>query len=56
MCTNGTYIHSISNINIAYYYEKEVARLIIHGVLHLLGFDHKSNEQHEEMNRIEKKS
>ena len=34
---------------------KYLSQITIHGVLHLLGFDHKSNKQHEEMNRIEKK-
>ena len=34
---------------------KYLSQITIHGVLHLLGFDHKSNKQHEEMKRIEKK-
>jgi len=34
---------------------KYLSQITIHGVLHLLGFDHKSNKQHEEMNRIEQK-
>ena len=34
---------------------KYLSKITIHGVLHLLGFDHKSNKQHEEMNRIEQK-
>jgi len=34
---------------------KYLSQITIHGVLHLLGFDHKSNKQHEEMYRIEKK-
>jgi len=34
---------------------KYLSKITIHGVLHLLGFDHKSNKQHDEMNRIEQK-
>ena len=34
---------------------KYLSQITIHGVLHLLGFDHKSNKQHEEMHRIEQK-
>ena len=34
---------------------KYLSKIAIHGVLHLIGFDHKSNKQHEEMNRIEQK-
>ena len=34
---------------------KYLSKITIHGVLHLLGFDHKSNKQHEEMNKIEQK-
>ena len=34
---------------------KYLSKITIHGVLHLLGFDHKSNKQYEEMNRIEQK-
>ena len=34
---------------------KYLSKITIHGVLHLLGFDHKSNKQHEKMNRIEQK-
>lgn len=34
---------------------KYLSQITIHGVLHLLGFDHKSNKQHEEMNKIEQK-
>ena len=34
---------------------KYLSQITIHGVLHLLGFDHKSNKQYEEMNRIEQK-
>ena len=34
---------------------KYLSQITIHGVLHLLGFDHKSNKQYKEMNIIEKK-
>ena len=34
---------------------KYLSKIAIHGVLHLIGFDHKSNKQHEEMDRIEQK-
>ena len=34
---------------------KYLSQITIHGVLHLLGFDHKSNKQYEEMNKIEQK-
>ena len=34
---------------------KYLSQITIHGVLHLLGFDHKSNKQYEEMHRIEQK-
>ncbi len=34
---------------------KYLSQITIHGVLHLLGFDHKSNKQFEEMNKIEQK-
>ena len=34
---------------------KYLSKIAIHGVLHSIGFDHKSNKQHEEMNRIEQK-
>ena len=34
---------------------KYLSQITIHGVLHLLGFDHESNKQHEKMNKIEKK-
>ena len=34
---------------------KYLSQITIHGVLHLLGFDHKSNNQYEEMNKIEQK-
>ena len=34
---------------------KYLSKITIHGVLHLLGFDHKSSKQHEEMNRMEQK-
>jgi len=34
---------------------KYLSKITIHGVLHLIGFDHKSNKQYEEMNRIEQK-
>jgi probable rRNA maturation factor len=34
---------------------KYLSKITIHGVLHLLGFDHKSNKQYEEMNQIEQK-
>ena len=32
-----------------------LSKITIHGVLHLLGFDHKSDKQYEEMNKIEQK-
>ena len=32
-----------------------LSKITIHGVLHLLGFDHKSNKQYEEMNKLEQK-
>jgi len=34
---------------------KYLSQITIHGVLHLLGFDHKSNKQYQEMNKIEQK-
>ena len=34
---------------------KYLSKITIHGVLHLLGFDHKSNKQYDEMNKIEKR-
>ena len=34
---------------------KYLSKITIHGVLHLLGFDHKTNKQYEEMNNIEQK-
>ena len=34
---------------------KYLSKITIHGVLHLLGFDHKSDKQYEEMNKIEQK-
>jgi len=34
---------------------KYLSQITIHGVLHLLGFDHKSNKEHKEMNKIEQK-
>lgn len=35
--------------------KKEVAHLIIHGVLHILGYDHKTNKEAEKMEQKEKK-
>ena len=34
---------------------KYLSKITIHGVLHLLGFDHETNKQYEEMNNIEQK-
>ena len=34
-------------------YKKEIARLIIHGSLHLMGFDDQSEEEEEEMRSME---
>lgn len=34
--------------------EKETEKLIVHGTLHLLGYDHKRKKQREEMRRKEK--
>ena len=34
---------------------KYLSKIVIHGVLHLLGFDHQSNRQYNKMNKIEKK-
>ena len=34
---------------------KYLSKITIHGVLHLLGFDHKSNKQYDKMNKIEKR-
>ena len=34
--------------------KKELAILLIHGILHLAGFNHKKNKDTEEMNRLEK--
>ena len=36
-------------------YKKELGRLIIHGSLHLLGFEDKSKEQKKKMNKLEEK-
>jgi len=36
-------------------FEKEVARLIIHGTLHLLGFEDKTDQQINKMRKIEEK-
>ena len=36
-------------------YEKELGRLIIHGSLHLLGFEDKSKEQKKKMTKLEEK-
>ncbi len=33
--------------------EKEFYKLIIHSVLHILGYDHESDEEYEEMRKIE---
>ncbi len=33
-----------------------LSKITIHGVLHLLGFDHKSNKQYAEMDKVEKKN
>jgi len=37
-------------------FDKEVARLIIHGCLHLLGFDDESKEEKTEMTKLENDS
>ena len=34
---------------------KYLSKIAIHGVLHLIGFDHKSNKQYDEMYKIEKR-
>ena len=34
---------------------KYLSKIAIHGVLHLLGFDHRTNKQHKVMSQIEKK-
>ncbi|AFG37694.1 rRNA maturation RNase YbeY [Spirochaeta africana] len=36
-------------------YEQELRRVIIHGVLHLLGHDHRSNEESEPMLQLQEK-
>lgn len=36
-------------------YEKEIARLIIHGGLHLIGYDDKSNVERQKMRELENK-
>lgn len=36
-------------------YEKEIARLIIHGGLHLIGYDDKSNVERQKMRELEDK-
>lgn len=36
-------------------YEKEIARLIIHGELHLIGYDDKSNVEQQKMRELEDK-
>ena len=33
---------------------KYLSKIVIHGVLHLLGFEHQSNRQYNKMNKIEK--
>jgi probable rRNA maturation factor len=35
--------------------DEEVQRLFVHGLFHLLGFDHESEEDREVMERCEKK-
>ncbi len=34
-------------------FEKEIERVLIHGILHLLGYDHKDEKQEKEMKKIE---
>ena len=36
-------------------FKEELNKLWIHGVLHLLGYDHKSNSQYLQMQKLEKK-
>lgn len=33
--------------------EKEFYKLIIHSVLHIIGYDHETDEEYEEMNKVE---
>jgi probable rRNA maturation factor len=33
--------------------EKEFYKLVIHSVLHILGFDHETDEEYEEMKKLE---
>ncbi len=33
--------------------EEELYRLVVHGTIHILGFDHETDEEYEEMNKVE---
>ena len=33
--------------------EDELYRLVVHGTIHILGFDHETDEEYEEMNKVE---
>lgn len=36
-------------------YDREVSRMFVHGVVHLLGYDHHSDSEREEMEQVERK-
>ena len=48
-------LSKVKNKNSKVKFKKELNKLWIHGLLHLLGFDHKSNSQYLQMQKLEKK-